>query len=221
MRKNRFGAIVLSAALMLAVVGCGDTPSNSSQPPTEDYVNRYPGEYNTALADYDDIHVEDNGGNDISHIAIDLWYAANEIYNVDEMDMFEIGAHEVSLREYEVPQSNELLNYAAVVESVFTQNGVLQLEQTLIGYQRFPLIRKKDGKVYRMGGWKTGYSFANSLTDMQVKALSEDKVTLAVTYAIVDNEDNILERVTVDFTMANVDGIWLVDDYIYPEVYQE
>ncbi|MPM39737.1 hypothetical protein SDC9_86371 [bioreactor metagenome] len=72
-----------------------------------------------------------------------------------------------------------------------------------------------------MGSWKTGCSFGDALTDMQVKELSEDKITLEVTYAIVNNDDTIHDYVTVDFTIANEDGNWLVDDYIYPEVYQE
>jgi len=136
------------------------------------------------------------------------------------MKMFEIGEYEVSLSGYAIPQSNELLNYSVVVENVFTDRGILQLEQTMIEGQ-YRLIRKKDDKVYRMGSWKTGCDFARTLTDMQVKALSADKITLEVTYAIVDNDDTILEQIPVDFTIANEDDIWLADDYIYPEVCQE
>lgn len=216
---RRFGFAVLSALFMLVLASCGSKPSNLSEAPAN-YVNRYPGEYNTKLANYDDIHVQDNDGNDISPIAIDLWYAANEIYDVDDTKMFEIGAYEVSLPEYAIPQSNELLDYYSVVENVFTQNGISQLEKAMIEGQ-YPLIRKKDGKVYRMGSWKTGCSFARALTDMEVKELSEDKITLTVTYAIVDNDDTILELVSIDFIVANVDGNWLVDDYVYPEVYRE
>jgi len=215
MRKFRIGFIVLSVLLILALVGCSGNPSNLNQTPVEDYVNRYPGEYNTSLSDYSSIQIKDNDGNDISHIAIDLWYAANEIYNVDDMKMFEIGEYEATLSKYTV-QSNELLNYYAVVESVFTQNGIAQLEQTMIGGPK-SLIRKKDDKVYRMGAWKSGYSFANALTDMQVKEFTGNKITLAVTYASI-NRDNT--TVTVDFTITIVDGTWLVDDYVYPEAYK-
>lgn len=72
-----------------------------------------------------------------------------------------------------------------------------------------------------MGAWKTGYSFANALTEMQVKETAGNTITLAVTYAYVDFNDNILDTAAVDFTISNVDGTWLVDDYIYPEAYSE
>lgn len=217
MHKFRIGFIVVSVLLILALAGCSGNPSNSSQAPVaEDYVNRYPGEYNTELSDYRNIQIKDNDGNDISHIAIDLWYAANEIYNVDDMKMFEMGEYDATLSGYTV-QSNELLNYYTVVENVFTQNGIAQLEQTMIGGPE-PLIRKKDDKVYRMGAWKTGYSFGNALTDMQVKELTGNAITLAATYASIYRDNT---TVTVDFTIANVDGTWLVDDYVYPEAYQK
>ena len=212
-------SVILVVAL-LALVGCNGSPSNSDQAPPEDYVNRYPGEYNTEISDYSNIQIKDNEGNDISHIAIDLWYAANEIYNVDDMKMFEIGEYETNLMEYDIPQSNELVNYYAIVENIFTQNGITQLEQTRLGASdgSAPLIRKQDGKVYRMGAWKSGYSFANALTDMQVKEFTGNKITLAVTYASI-NRDNT--TVTVDFTITIVDGTWLVDDYVYPESFIE
>ena len=219
MHKFRIRFIALSVLPILALVGCSDNPSNSNQTPVEDYVNRYPGEYNTELSDYSNIQIKNNDGNDISHIAIDLWYAANEIYNVDDMKMFEIGEYEATLTEYTyIPHSNELLNYYAVAESVFTQDGIAQLEQTMFGGSdgSAPLIRKKDDKVYRMSAYKTGYSFAHALIDMQVKELGEDIITLSVTYVSIDRDN-----ANIDFTIANVGGTWLVDNYVYPETYQE
>lgn len=138
------------ALLMLA--GCGGNPLSSNQTPAEGYVNRYPGEYNTKLSDYSDIVIKDKDGSDISRAAIDLWYAANKIYNVDDMKMFEIGEYEVPMTEYDIPQSNELLNYSAVAESVFTQNGIAQLEQAKIEGKYF-LIRKK---IIRFIVWALG-----------------------------------------------------------------
>lgn len=213
MSKIRFGLIPWTILLLLSLVGCTGNVSNSSQNDT----NRYPGTYNTEQSDYSKIQIKDDNGNEISHIAIDLWYAANEIYNVDESQMFEMGEYDVPLTGYTIG-SNELLNYDAVVEDVFTQDGIQQLEQTMIGGPE-PLIRKQDGKVYRMSSWKTGYSFANALTDMQVKELMGDRITLAVAYAPI-GVDNILDSETVEFTIAKVGGTWLVDDYVYPEAYQ-
>lgn len=216
MRKFRTGFIVLLSLLILTLFGCSGNPAKVNQAPAEDYVNRYSGEYNTELSDYSNIQIKDSDGNDISHIAIDLWYAANEIYNVDDSKMFQMGESEVALSGYTMP-SNELLNYAPVVEHVFTQNGITQLEQTVIGGSEF-FIRKKDGKVYRMSAWKTGYSFADALMDMKVKESVGNTITLAATYASIDRDNT---TVTIDFTITNADSTWLVDDYVYPEAYQK
>lgn len=212
MHKIRIGFIVLSVLLILLLVGCSGNSSNSIHAPVENYANRYPGEYNTELSDYSDIQIKDNNGNDISHIAIDLWYAANEIYNVDDTKMFEMDYGDTMIDGHE--PYNELHNYDAVVRSVFTENGIAQLERAEIISISETFILKYDGKTYRKAPYKSGYSFANALTDMQIKELAGDRITLAVTYASI-NRDNT--TVTSDFTIVNVSGTWLVDYYVYPE----
>ena len=211
MGKTGLGLTVLSVLLMAALAGCGGNPPSSSQAPPEEYVKRYPGEYYTELSDYSSIHVEDKDGGDISPIAIDLWYAANEIYDVDDMKMFDMEYSDTILHN---TAYNELYNYDAVVGDVFTQAAIAQLEGAGLNDIMEPLIVKQDGKTYRKAPYKTGYSYSRALTDMQVKERTGERVTLAVTYTFTDHKIN--DDVPADFTIANVDGIWLVDDYVCP-----
>ena len=199
-----------------------DTPQTIT---IDGYTVRFPSGqfYHWLDRDYSGIHVEDMDGEDITPIAIDLWYCANSIYNVDSTAMFTIG-ESASFREYTVPQSLELINYNAVVENVFTKNGIAQLEQTAFVSPGNLLIRKVDGKIYRIDGYKTGFDIADTLVDMQTIDRSEDRITLSVEYLVkgfIDDpsEEGYTEPVhhTVDFTIALEDGQWRVDDYRYPE----
>lgn len=68
------------------------------------------------------------GGQDISQEIIRLWHSANNIYNVDDSETFEMGE---SVFLFETgPEYCELLTYDVEVDDVFTGNGKLQLEQT-------------------------------------------------------------------------------------------
>ena len=199
--------------------------SAAGQPPEEgagiarppEGERRYTGDYNTAFSDYSDIRVTDGEGEDIAPMAIDLWYAANEIYNEGSREMFDFGIPGYSDRlfpEYEHPESYLLEDYDAVVKRVFTPHGIAQLEGTWV--DSAPLIRKAEGKVYRVYSWKSGYPVAGALLDMRVTQRGEDTLTLAVTYALADNDNRVWGEETVPFAIARQDGRWLVEDYLYP-----
>lgn len=112
------------------------------------------------------LRILDNSGHDISEEVILLWQKANGAYNVDGIGLFETG-DSVLLFE-NAPEFNELMNYYEVVDTIFSDKGRAQLEQTKLGGP-YTLIQKRDGKVYRMGSWKTGYSYADALEGIQVK----------------------------------------------------
>ncbi|MDR2911151.1 MAG: hypothetical protein LBV47_07310 [Bacteroidales bacterium] len=174
---------------------------------------------------YSVINILDTVGNNISEIAIDLWYCANSIYSVGGGGMFETddpyAIGNTYFEEYGVPQSVLLNNYYDVVSTVFTENGIDQLEQAeyymTSNSKPTPFIRKKDGKFYAIGGHKTGISYDWFLRNMEVKEYADNTITLSVTYKMVTVPGNVYEPITVDFKIAKVGSIWLVDDYIYPE----
>lgn len=156
------------------------------------------------------------GGQDISQEIIRLWHSANNIYNVDDSETFEMGE---SVFLFEIgPEYCELLTYDVEVDDVFTGNGKLQLEQTKIGGD-FNLIQKQDGRIYRMGPWKTGYSYAEALDGMKVVDYSEDTLVLKVKYKEHVGLGDPPVFGYVDFTAKRVADQWYVDDYQYPEAY--
>ena len=180
----------------------------------------------SANKDYSAISIRDASGNDITSTAIDLWWAANAVYDVDDVILFEMG-DQTRLRD-DMPDFYELINYNEIMPKIFTQHGIQQVEQTCIGSTK-PFIQKQDGKVYRLGPWKTGYSYNMAMTDMQVKEAAQNRVTLTVKYELPlgyvpdpeSNEQVEPEYGTVDFTIAKINGIWLVDDYVFVESYKE
>ena len=188
------------------------------------YTYRFPHDVYENFAaekDYSNIHLADASGNDITEIAIDLWWAANGVYNVDDIFMFEMG-EQTRLFE-DAPDYYELRNYDEVMPKIFTEHGIQQAEQTCIGGS-LTFIQRQNGKVYRLGPWKTGYDYGMAMTDMQVKQAQSNRVTLTVTYirqgSIAMDGSGTPIYDTVDFTIAKENGIWLVDDYIYPESYK-
>ncbi len=168
---------------------------------------RYQGDY--APRDYSKIKIVDAQGNDISKIVIDLWYCASDMCNVDGYVMFEMENG---------PKYDELIDYNEVMPTVFTENGIRQ-------YEACPVVdlQKKDGRVYRLGPWKTGYHYAKAMTDMKAIETKEDEITMRVTCempsffmasAMPDYQPEYNDTL---FTVKKENGIWLVEDYLHFE----
>lgn len=155
-----------------------------------------------------------DGSKDISREVLSLWRAANKIYNVDDKEMFEIG--EAVMLFEDSPEYYEIFGYDLEVDAVFTAQGRMQLEQTVIGGPHL-LIQKRDGKVYKMGPWRTGYSYADALDGMRIVQISNDTVTLEVKYRKPVGLDEPPVFDYVKFALKKIDDTWLVDDYVYPE----
>lgn len=168
--------------------------------------------------DYSGIQVLDADGNDVSKILIDLWYCASDAYDVDGMVVFETGDW-VSLLDNH-PQFIELTNYDEVLPKIFTPRAIAQYEASDV-----VLIQKTaDGKVYRLGPWRTGYSYAWALTDLRGLEVQPDRIVAEATYiknpgyaGAGEDPAYVPEYDTVPFTVVKQNGIWLVDDYTYPE----
>lgn len=221
---------VLSLTMILSLSACGspavldgsNQPESSSSQLSDGYIRRYPDEYRS-VGDISGISVQDSQGEDITEAAIDLWFAANEVYNVDDTVMFEMGEGTQVLTP-PGPEFYELKNYEAVVDGIFTENGRDQLERTWIGADGITFLQMRDGAMYRLGPWKTGYSYAKTLSGMRVAQAEGNTVVLDVDYisnlspdAQMNMETFVPEYRTVPFIIRKVDGIWLVEDYIYPE----
>jgi len=161
------------------------------------------------------ISVLDIDGNDITDRVIELWWCANEIYNVDSDEVLELGEYypefDRSADFYEV------LNFNEVVERIFSPDGKKQLLSTELGGIKF--IQERDGKIYRLGPWKTGWSCGNSILEANETEKTEDRIVLSIKYdaAYRWEDGDPHDYKYVDFVIAKIDDEWYVDDYVYPE----
>ena len=179
---------------------------------------RFGGEYSQ---DYSHIKILDAQQEDVSKIMVDLWYCASDAYDVDGMTVFENGDW-VTLSENR-PQYIELKNYSQVMPTIFTQKAIAQYEKSSV----VDIQKTADGKVYRLGPWRTGYSYAWALTNLKAQEVSEDRIVLEATYiknpgyAGAGEDPNYTpEYGTVPFIVVKEQGVWLVDEYVYPESQQ-
>ncbi len=195
-------------------------PDGESPIPDWDYGptgRRYPGAYST-LRDYSQVQVMDGDGNDITGIAIDLWYCASEAYDVDDTVLFSIGDMESILDTY--PPFYELLNYEETISKIFTPEAIAVYESSPV----VVIQKTEDGKVWRLGPWKTGYAYGFALSDLETVSATKDQVVLR---AIYETNDGGIDRYenpnyqpnydSVNFTIQKIDGVWYVSDYTYPE----
>lgn len=218
--------LVFSIIIVISISACADTTVGiktqlqSSRNAPEDYISRFTGDYSDK--NYSTIKINDSNGNDISNIVIDLWYAANEVYNVDDGVMFETGEGVKLYEDY--PDFIELKNYNDVVDKIFTANARKQVEETCLSGGEKTFIQKKDGKVYRLGPWRTGNSYAHALKDIQLKEATQNSVVVTVEYEksgrIFYDDENYgypPEYDSRDFKIIKEGNIWVVENYIYPD----
>lgn len=173
---------------------------------------RYTGSYFDR--DYSGIQIQDADGYNLTPILIDLWYCASDAYDLDGITVFQNGEW-VQLAPDQTTYI-ELIDYDEVMPRIFTQNAIAQYESSPV----VKIQRTEDGKVYRLAPWKTGYSYAWAMTDMEAVEVTPERVTVEVIYQ-KNTGDMASEKQTeygkVPFTIVKQDGVWLVDSYQYPE----
>lgn len=148
-----------------------------------------------------------------------LWENANNLYDVDYTEQFKLSASGTFLSD-SGPEFYEVYNYDEVVDAYFTPRGKAQLEQTTLGGS-CSLIEKQGDKVYRMGAWKTGYSYAAALDGFKVVSADGDTLVLKAKYKMPGSPEEPPVFGYASFTVTRVDDTWYVDDYVYPEAQKQ
>lgn len=203
---KRIITVVLALLILLAFGSCRKIPE--AAPAVDQSAASAEDLYQPCITDAD--------GNEITMTIIALWRQANEVYNVDSPFIFQYG-ETVNLY-HDAPEFNELKDYDRVVGEIFTENGIKQLEGTYIGSDKYTLIQKVYGKVYRLGPWKTGSSYADALCEMTLVEAAENRVVVEVKYQQPCLDQTAPPEFNAAlFTVAKQNGKWLVDDYVYPE----
>ena len=202
------------ATLAESLTLSGGTGADWSYGPTG---RRYPGSFSEQY-DLSGLHLTDAAGSDITGIAVDLWYCASAAYNVDDTVLFPDGSYEM-LRD-DMPMFYELNDYEATIGSIFTPEARAAFEASEVTR----ITRTADGRVWRLGPWRTGYAYELALSGLEPVSSAPGRVTLRAWY---ETNAGGIERDTdpayvphyrpVNFTLEQVDGIWYVAEYTYPE----
>ncbi len=177
---------------------------------------RYPGGFSDRY-DFSDTVILDADGSNVTGILLDLWYCASAAYDVDDMVLFpwqDTTTFSDGLVYYDLP------DYDRVIRSIFTPEAIEAYEASDV----VRIQKTNDGRVWRLGPWKTGYSYAMALSGLQAVSVEPDRMLIRAAYETMDggidrDEDPayVPSYRTVDFTVEKTDGIWYVAEYTYPE----
>src|SRR5699024_1439819 len=118
----------------------------------------------------------DAAGSDITGIAVDLWYCASAAYDVDDTVLFPDGSYEM-LRD-DMPMFYELNDYEATIGSIFTPEARAAFEASEVTR----ITRTADGRVWRLGPWRTGYAYELALSGLEPVSTAPGRVTLRAWY---------------------------------------
>lgn len=177
---------------------------------------RYPGEFSDRY-DFSHTVILDADGNNVTGILMDLWYCASAAYDVDDMVLFPWEEYQIfpdGLEYYSLP------DYDRVIHSFFTPEAIEVYESSDV----VRIQKTEDGRVWRRGPWKTGYSYAMALSGLQAESVEPDRMVIRAAFETMDggidrDEDPAYVPAyrTVKFTVVKVDGVWYVAEYTYPE----
>lgn len=211
--KSKIVLCLILAVLILTACSCTFIDISKdvvTESPTSNEMPELPYDKNNY-----NLTVNDIDGNDITDRVIELWWSVNAIYNVDSDSLLELGDYyadfDGSAGFYEV------LNFEEIVEQLFSPVGKRQLLNTKLGNVNF--LQERNGKIYRLGPWKTGWGCGDSILEAFIKELTENKIILSIKFdaAYRYEDDDSHDYRFVDFSIVKIDNVWYVDNYVYPE----
>lgn len=177
---------------------------------------RYPGSFSDRY-DFSDTVILDAEGNNVTGVLLDLWYCASAAYDVDDMELFPWEESQIfpdGLEYYDLP------DYDRVIRSIFTPEAIEAYEASDV----VRIQKTEDGRAWRRGPWKTGYSYAMALSGLRTLSVAPERMVIQAAYETMDggidrDEDPayVPSYRTVNFTVEKTDGIWYVAEYTYPE----
>ena len=140
---------------------------------------------------------------------MDLYEKPNDTFSLDKKG---------STTEEESDNYVKVLNYDEVIESLYTGNGIAELESTMFNKQSF--VNRKDDGVYILSSIPSDNSYLNcSIVVSNILIKDETiKATVSFTRDNVD-KDNINYYVyEKDIVLVKKDDSWLIDTFKYSNV---
>lgn len=185
-----------------------ETPDVSASPVSDEPLPYSPKDYNLTVLDID--------GNDITARVIELWYNVNSMYNEDLAGPFELGEYNSTMHPFTLDDGTvqgagfeEILNFDEAVSECFTDEGA---EQFTAAVTENHFIEEYDGKIWRKCPWRTGWTPALNIPSAKTADTEKDTIRLQIEVQTPPDFSSSY----VDFTLKCVDGVWLVDSYVYP-----
>ncbi len=184
------------------------SPSETAPPVSDEPLPYSPKDYNLTVLDID--------GNDITARIVELWYNVNSMYNEDLAGPFELGEYNSTMHPFTLDDGTvqgagfeEILNFDEAVSECFTDEGA---EQFTAAATENHFIEEYDGKIWRKSPWRTGWTPALNIPSAKTADTAKDTIRLQIEVQTPPDFSSSY----VDFTVKCVDGVWLVDDYVYP-----
>ena len=185
-----------------------ETPDVSASPVSDEPLPYSPKDYNLTVFDID--------GNDITARIVELWYNVNSMYNEDLAGPFELGEYNSTMHPFTLDDGTvqgagfeEILNFDEAVSECFTDEGA---EQFTAAVTENHFIEEYDGKIWRKCPWRTGWTPALNIPSAKTADTEKDRIRLQIEVQTPPD----FSASYVDFTVKCVDGVWLVDSYVYP-----
>ncbi|MBR4672815.1 MAG: hypothetical protein IKO78_06455 [Bacilli bacterium] len=121
----------------------------------------------------------------------------------------------------EIEETNEyedyylILNYDEVVNAMFTENGIKELEQTTFEGKKF--IIKESGKVYMLKEIPTENRYTDSNITINVTKIQNESIVSEITLTSYKLNDDMLTYYAIvkNLTLIKKDNTWLVDGFYY------
>lgn len=121
----------------------------------------------------------------------------------------------------EIEETNEyedyylVLNYDEVVNAMFTENGIKELEQTTFEGKKF--IIKESGKVYMLKEIPTENRYTDSNITINVTKIQNESIVSEITLTSYKLNDDMLTYYAIvkNLTLIKKDNTWLVDGFYY------
>ena len=148
-----------------------------------------------------------------------LLQQAESFYHLGDSSVLQTSRTELTLSDQQgqlVGYYDQLANYDDTVSTVFTPNGIAQLEQSYCS--KLPRILKREDGVYRVSSMTdadTIYYFSNPSALKLVKQ-DKDLLTYELTCTTQSDKLETSESLTLTVTLSTADGKLLVEQLNYP-----
>ena len=141
--------------------------------------------------------------NDKTLKVMDLYENQSKVFNIEETE------EEDSL--YHIAK-----NYDEIVKSLFSENGIKQLENSKFEDKEF--VKKEEDKVYILKEIPEDNRYKTSNISISIMNIKKDSITSEVTLTSYKLKDDVVTYYVIvkNVNLVKKDNEWLINDFSYP-----